>query len=388
MRYSENLVIGHDYLIQMGGAERVVASMARKWSGSPIYTSAAKWDSLLPEFRAANIRTSWMQRLPGIERHFKKFFALYPAAFRSFGVVDAPAAWVSASTFSKCMRFSPRTATVLYCHNPTRFLWQAGEYVDSEVKSRSLNQLVYAASPLLRMMDREAARKFDVIVANSENVRRRIARCYQRDAEVVYPPVAVDRFQVSGRDEGFYLVLSRLVAYKSIQRAIEACNALGRRLVIVGKGPDCERLQRMAGPTVEFRGHVPDEEVRDLIDKCSALIFPGEEDFGIAPVEAQACGKPVLAFRGGGAIETVIEGETGWFFDGVRTTLTDAIRASEATRWNPGRIRANAERFDETSFHNRMTQIIERAVDVKQEAMERAAAVAGIGQPIFGTLNW
>jgi glycosyltransferase involved in cell wall biosynthesis len=209
------------------------------------------------------------------------------------------------------MRFTARTASILYCHNPTRFLWQAADYVDHEVRNGSLSRLVQLASPLLRSIDRAAARRFDVIVANSENVRRRIAKCYGRDAEVVYPPVDVDRFEVSTRDEGFYLVVSRLVAYKSIQRAIEACNALRRRLVIVGNGPDRDRLLGMAGPTVEFRGHVPDEEVKKLMETCTALIFPGEEDFGITPVEAGACGKPVLAYQGGGAIETVIEGETG-----------------------------------------------------------------------------
>jgi glycosyltransferase involved in cell wall biosynthesis len=383
---SNGLVIGHDYLIQMGGAERVVASMAKKWPGSPIYTSAVKRETLLPEFRSADIRASWMQRLPGIDRHFKKFFPLYPVAFRSFGVIDAPAAWVSASTFAKCMRFTPATATILYCHNPTRFLWQAEEYVDSEVGNRPLGGLVQMASPLLRSTDREAARKFDVIVANSENVRRRIAKCYQRDAEVLYPPVAVDRFRMSRRDEGFYLVVSRLVAYKSIDRAVKTCSALGKRLVIVGKGPDRDRLQRMAGPTVEFRGHVSDHEMRDIMQRCRALIFPGEEDFGIAPVEAQACGKPVLAFKGGGALETVLEGETGCFFDEAGTSLADAIRAQEATPWNPERIRANAERFGESVFHERMGKIISRTVEVKQEARARASMRAGspMPQPIFG----
>jgi len=363
------MVIGHDYLIQMGGAERVVASMLRKWPRSPVYTSAARWDTLLPEFRDATIRTSWMQRLPGMQRHFKKFFALYPSAFRSFGVIDAPVAWVSSSTFSKCLRFTPRTASILYCHNPTRFLWQAEDYVDYEVRNRSLSALVGLASPLLRAIDRAAARSFDVILANSENVRRRIAKCYDRDAELLYPPVDVARFQVSRRDEGFYLVVSRLVAYKAIQRAIEACNALGRRLVIVGNGPDRNRLLGMAGPTVEFRGHVSDEEVRKLMETCTGLIFPGEEDFGITPVEAAACGKPVLAYKAGGAIETVIEGETGRFFDQGHTTLVDAIRASEATRWNPDRIRANAERFSEPCFHVRMSQIIAHAAQSKEQSL-------------------
>jgi len=369
MKQSQELVIGHDYLIQMGGAERVVASMLRKWPRSPVYTSAARYDTLLPEFRGAEIHTSAMQRLPGIQRHFKKCFALYPAAFRAFGVIDAPVAWVSASTFAKCMRFTPRTATILYCHNPTRFLWQSEDYVDREVRNTSLSRLVALASPLLRSIDRAAARAFDIILANSENVRQRIAACYGRDSEVVYPPVDTSRFQVSRRDEGFYLVASRLVAYKSIQRAIEACNAMRRRLVIIGDGPDRPRLESLAGPTIEFRGHVQDDEARTLMQTCTALIFPGNEDFGLAPVEAAACGKPVLAFKAGGAIETVIEGETGRFFDETSTTLADAIRASEATLWNPDRIRVNAERFSESNFHDRMTQIISRALDAKQQAL-------------------
>jgi glycosyltransferase involved in cell wall biosynthesis len=371
MLTAEELVLGHDYLIQMGGAERVLASMARKWTGSPIYTSAVKWDTLLPEFRDATIHTSWMQQVPGLISHFKKYFTLYPGAFRSFGVVDAPVAWVSASTFAKCMRFTPRTATVLYCHNPTRFLWQPGEYVDTEVESPVLNRLVHMILPPLRAIDRRAARKFDVIVANSENVRKRIALCYQRDAEVVNPPVEVERFRVSDRDDGFYLVVSRLVAYKAIHRAIEACNALGRRLVIVGNGPDRTRLKRMAGPTIEFRGHVPDPEVVDLMERCTAFIFPGQEDFGITPVEAQACGKPVIAFRGGGAIETIIEGETGRFFSGEGGALADAIRASEATVWNPARIRANAERFSEARFHQRMDLILQSALAAKRASRDR-----------------
>lgn len=382
MKHSEELIIGHDYLTQMGGAERVVASMLRRWPGSPVYTSAVRRRTLLPEFRSAAIHTSWMQQLPGIQgNHFKKFFAFYPAAFRSFGVIDAPVAWVSSSTFAKCLRFSPRTASILYCHNPTRFLWQSGDYVDHEVRNGFLSRIVALASPLLRSIDRAAARRFDVILANSENVRRRIAKCYGREAEVVFPPVDVNRFQVSRSDAGFYLVVSRLVAYKSIQRAVEACNTLGRRLLIVGDGPDRNRLESLAGPTVEFRGHASDEEVLNLMQTCTALIFPGEEDFGIAPVEAGACGKPVLAYRGGGAIETVIEGETGRFFDQSSSTLTDAILASEATIWNPDRIRANAERFSESVFHERIGQIISRALEAKRAARSGNAADPGASRP-------
>ncbi len=372
------MVIGHDYLIQMGGAERVVACMTRNWPGSPIYTSAVRRDTLLPEFRDADLRISWLQRFPGIERHFKKCFPLYPFAFRGFGTIDAQVAWVSASTFAKCIRFSPRTATVLYCHCPTRFLWQADHYVDGEVRNPLLGALVRLLSVCLRKIDRDAARRFDVIVANSENVRRRIATCYGRDAVVVHPPVEIDRFRTGVRDDGFYLVVSRLVAYKAIHRAVQACSELGRRLVVVGTGPDHARLAGMAGPTVEFLGRRSDAEVQSLMESCKALIFSGAEDFGIVPIEAQACGKPVLAFKAGGALETVIEGETGLFFDEIGTPLTAAILAFErATHWDPLRIRANAERFSEAKFHEAMGKVIERAIRAKREALEsRAEPVA------------
>lgn len=371
------MVIVHDYLIQMGGAERVVAWMARNWPGSPIYTSAVRRDTLLPEFRNADIQVSWMQRVPGIERHFKKFFALYPLAFRSFGAIDAPVAWVSSSTFAKCARFSPRTATVLYCHCPTRFLWQAEHYVDGEVRNPLLGHMVRLLSMYLRKIDRDAARRFDVIVANSENVRRRIAECYGRDAAVVHPPVEIDRFRPGVRDDGFYLVVSRLVAYKAIHRAVQACTQLGRRLVVVGTGPDHDRLQRMAGPTVEFLGRRSDAEVQSLMESCKALIFSGAEDFGIVPIEAQACGKPVLAFKAGGALETVIDGETGLFFDEVETPLAAAIQAFErASHWDSRRIRANAERFSEAKFQEAMEKVIEQAMRQKRQAIaSRSEAV-------------
>jgi glycosyltransferase involved in cell wall biosynthesis len=369
------MVIAHDYLIQMGGAERVVAWMARAWPGCPIYTSVVQRDTLLPEFREADIRVSWMQRFPGIERHFKKFFAFYPFAFRSFAPIDAPVAWVSSSTFAKCLRFSPRTATILYCHSPTRFLWQADHYVDGEVRNALLGAAVRLLSVCLRKIDRDAARRFDVIVANSENVRERIGRCYGRDAVVVHPPVEIDRFRPGVRDDGFYLVVSRLVAYKGIHRAVQACTELGRRLVVVGAGPDRARLERMAGPTVEFLGHIPDAQVKDLMESCKALIFSGVEDFGIVPIEAQACGKPVLAFKGGGALETVIEGETGLFFDENERPLTAAIQALErAGKWSVDRIRANAERFSEAAFREQMDKVIDRAIRAKREALESVEA--------------
>lgn len=377
-KYMKNLVIAHDYLIQMGGAERVVAAMLRGYPGAPVYTSAVKRSTLLPEFRTADIRVSWMQQLPGIERHFKKYFALYPLAFRSFGPVDAPVAWVSASTFAKCLRFTRRTATVLYCHNPTRFLWQPDSYVNREVRNSAFSSAVRLISPVLKKVDRAAARKFDRVVVNSRNVQAQVRRAYGINADVVNPGVSLDRFQPSERDEGYYLIVSRLVAYKEIDRAVLACTRLKRRLIVAGDGPDRARLEGLAGPTVEFLGAVSEERVQELMESCSAFVFPGNEDFGIAPVEAQACGKPVIAFGGGGALETVVENVTGCFFDNREITLEQAMQRCETMKWNPAVIRENAERFSEVRFHQRMKELTVRT------RMEKAEVRAIPGMVVAG----
>lgn len=364
-----DLALAHDYLIQMGGAERVVASMIRRHPGSLIYTSAVRRETLLPEFREARIKTSWAQKLPAVGTQFKKYFALYPSAFRSFDVVRAPALWVSTSTFSKCLRFSDQTASVLYCHNPTRFLWQSGkEYVDSEVSSKLANWVVRLLVPWLRRVDFKAAQTFDIIVANSEAVRQRIADCYQRQAPIIHPPVQLDRFTPTADRDDYYIVVSRLSAYKAIDRAVVACSRSGRKLMVVGEGPDRQRLESLAGPTVKFTGWTSDVEVQRLLQRSRGLIFPGEEDFGIAPVEAQACGKPVIAFARGGALETVVEGVAGCFFhEPTAESLGAALDRAEAIRWNPDAIRANAERFSEDRYHELTDQTIATAKAMVRE---------------------
>jgi glycosyltransferase involved in cell wall biosynthesis len=362
-----DLVVAHDYLIQMGGAERVVASMLRRQPDVPVYTSAVRKQGLLPEFEGADLRVSWMQRLPRITTCFKRYFALYPQAFRSFGVVSAGAAWVSASAFAKCMRFSPDTATVLYCHSPTRFLWDCDTYLRSEIQSKLRRGVVRSMVPALRGIDRKAAGRFDVVVANSHAVRHRIWANYQVKAEVIHPPVDLKRFTTSSEPTGdYHLVLSRLVGYKAIDRAVLAFTAMNKRLVVIGEGPDRPRLQKMAGPSVEFLGNLSDEEVNRWVARCRSLIFPGEEDFGIAPVEVQAAGRPVVAFGKGGALETVIDGETGCFFyDLAPEALIEAVRKCESIKWEPERIRRNAERFSDDEFHRKTSCLISDVMGCK-----------------------
>ena len=355
------LVLAHDYLIQMGGAERVVAAMHRRFPDAPIYTSAVNRETLWSDFAGADIRTTWLQHFPAIghHTHFKKYFPLYAPAFRSFGTIDADCAWISSSTFAKYLRFSERTRTVCYIHNPTRFLWQTDEYLDHEVGNASLNRLVRAVLPLLQQPDRAAAQRMKVLVANSRNVQERIRRCYQRESIVIPPPVQTNRFRLSLREDGYYLIVSRLLGYKNIDLAVRACSRTGRNLVVLGEGPQRAALQAMAGPTVQILGRLPDSEVQAHFERCRAFVFPGHEDFGITPVEAMACGKPVVALARGGALETVLEGITGVFFDEPDDDrIIAAFERLEASPWDPARIRSHAEQFSEEAFLAKMTAVM------------------------------
>lgn len=348
-----NLVLAHDYLVQMGGAERVVAAMHEAYPAAPIITSAVAPARLWDVFHDADVRTSWMQRLPGITHHthFKKYFPLYPLAFRSFRPVECDVAWISCSTFAKFLRFAPGVRTVCYLHNTTRFLWQTDEYLRHEIRNPVVEGMVRAMLPVLREVEKRATEGFSVLLVNSRNVQERVKRFYGLDAEVVHPPVETSRFELSRRDDGYYLIVSRLLGYKNIDLAVRLFTSTGRRLVIVGEGPDRERLGGLAGPSVEFIGRSDDAALRGLYGGCRALILPGEEDFGITPVEAMACGKPVVAFGRGGALETVVPGVTGCIFtENSLESLADAIAACEAASWDPAVIRAHAVGFSREIF--------------------------------------
>lgn len=345
------LTLVHDFLIQMGGAERVVETMAEAFPDAPVYTSATFGSDLFPVFRSKRVRNSWMQRLPGMERFHKILFFLYPFAFKCLRMEPTAIAWISSSSFSKWIAKPNGAKFVCYCHTPPRYFWNPNEYLENEIGNPLLRRLVRVLMPLFRRGDLRQSRKIDLFLANSRNVRKRIRECYGRESVVVYPPVDVERFRVSERSEDYYLIVSRLVAYKHIDRAVRAFTASGKKLVIIGDGPDRARLESLAGENVLFLGRAPDEVVTQRMAHCRAYIFPGSEDFGITPVEAQACGKPVIAFRDGGALETVIEGETGLFFDEPDpASLVVAVESFEEMSWDPARIRRNAERFSVERF--------------------------------------
>src|SRR6185312_10862919 len=312
------IALVHDYFIQMGGAERVAMAMHDSFPTAPIFTTVALQHRLPKEMRAADIRTSMMQRLPKIEQRFRQYFMLYPLAIERFDLTAYDLIFSSSSGYAKGVRRRKDAIHVCYCHTPMRWVWRYEDYVARE----RFNGITRSALPLfmwgLRKWDLRAARRPDFYIANSQTVASRIREVYGRDAAVIPPPIDVERFQVSDEVDDYYLILSRLVSYKRIDLAIEACKRLDRRLVIIGDGPDRARLQKMAGPRTEFLGRQSDQQVNRYASRCQALLFPGEEDFGMVPLEVNASGRPVIAFRAGGAIETVIDGVTGVFFEKPR----------------------------------------------------------------------
>jgi glycosyltransferase involved in cell wall biosynthesis len=370
------LVIVHDYLIQMGGAERVVAAMAEAFPSAPIMTSVTDRNRLLPELSGCQIRNTWMDALPGIRKHFKKYFMLFPVAFRSFEPVDADVAWISSSGFAKWIRLNQKTTGICYCYTPPRFLWDSDNYLRYEIENAALLAIVRHSVSLLRISDYRCAQKIDHFIAISHCVQERIRRCYHRDSQVIHPPVDVQRFAIKTKTDDYYLVLSRLVGYKRIDLAVQAFNLLRKRLVIVGEGPDRERLERMAGPTVQFVGRLSDKEVKRYLEGCRGLIFPGQEDFGIAPVEAQACGRPVVALAADGALETVVPEETGILFDRpTAESLADGVERAEQKKWAPHDIRKNADRFSRDVFLRKIGEFIRRVTGTELREKELPAGV-------------
>lgn len=356
------LVLVHDYLYEYGGAERVLEALHELWPDAPIYTSLYDPAAMPASFRSWDIRTSWLQRLPRAQRYAKLLFLLYPFAFRQFDLRGYDVV-LSISAYMAKAAHAPDGVHVGYVLTPPRFLWGYGTFLRWD----EMHPLVRAPLPpllrWLRRIDRRLGRRLDRVVAISEEVRRRVQRVYRRDADVIYPPVGTARLREARPVPGpYYLVLSRLGASKRVDLAIEACNRLRLPLKIVGTGTDEQHLRGLAGPTVEFLGRLSDAEAAGYLAGCQALLFPGAEDFGIVPVEAQAAGRPVIALGEAGALETVSPGVTGELFrpDTV-AALVDVLSSFEPSRYDPARCRDNAARFDTAVFQEQMRWYVQEA---------------------------
>jgi glycosyltransferase involved in cell wall biosynthesis len=350
------VAIVHDYLTQRGGAERVVLEMGRMWPQAPIYTSLYRPESTFPDFASRDVRTSYLDRLP-VGGGFRNLLPLYPSAFRALGTLDPELVVSSSSGWGHGVRTGPRTVHVVYCHTPARWLYGYAYLGAGSVRQRLSRPLL---GPL-RRWDAAAARRADLYVANSENVRRRIAAVYGLRADVVHPPVDVDRFSPRPRGERL-LVVSRLLPYKGVDLAIRAANRARLPLDVIGSGPSYQELRALAGPTVRFDRRLSDEAITELMEGCRALLLPGEEDFGITPVEALAAGKPVVALGAGGALETLEEGVSAAFFrERTPEALLDALGRVEAMDTEPHALAARARRFSPAAFRTGLDAAVARA---------------------------
>lgn len=348
----------HDFFIQDGGAERVALELAALLPDAPVYTTFFDRDRFGDRLAADRVRTWPLQRLLGPTPSFRSLLPLYPAYFSALRV---PGALVISSSvaFAKAVRTSRRSLHVSYIHTPMRYAWDLDRYLRGSSTGLAGRLAARSLRPILQRWDRTMAQHPDVLVANSETVRGRIARLWGRSSELIHPPVDVGAIPLSLRDDGFFLVAARLLAYRRIDLAVKAATRLGRELVVVGEGPEEGALRRTAGPSVRFMGHLPRKELVDLFGRCHAYLVPGVEDFGIAPVEAMAAGKPVIAFAEGGALETVVEDRTGVFFrQPTPTALAEAIERLEGLSFDREVIRAQAERFDSSIFRAHWRQLL------------------------------
>ena len=353
------IALVHDYFVQMGGAERVAEAMHDSFPGAPIYTTVALRQSLPKRLLGADIRTSAMQHLPALDRRFRHYFMLYPFAVEHFDLSRYDLIFSSSSGYAKGVRRRRNAIHVCYCHTPMRWVWRYDDYVARERFGTGKRALLPMLLWGLRKWDLRASQQPNYYIANSKLVADRIRKIYGREAHVIPPPIDVNRFHMSSEIDDYYLVLSRLMPYKRIDLAIEACKFMNRRLIIIGDGPDRARLEKLGDERIEFLGRQPDAIVNYYAARCRALIFPGEEDFGMAPLEANAAGRPVIAYRGGGAVETVVDGKTGIFFDQPNSrALSGAIEQFESMMWSQILLRRHAEKFDQNVFAFRVLQFL------------------------------
>ncbi len=354
----------HDYLNQFGGAERVLEALHELYPDAPVYTSIFDARAMPPAYRGWDIRVSWMQGLPAWRRLFRFYFALYPSAFESFDLTEYDLIISSSSAYAKGIIPSPGARHICYCHTPMRFAWRTDDYTAREHFGRNRRAILHIALTFLRMWDVASSHRVDHFVANSRTVAARIRRFYGREATIVPPPVTLLPFAPQTPGD-FYVAGGRLVPYKRLDLAIQAFNVLKLPLKVFGEGRDWATLESLAGPNIEFLGPVDEATKRDLFARCRAFIFPGEEDFGITPLEVMACGRPVIAYGAGGALDTVIEGVTGRFFRSADAgALAAAISASHADTYDTHAIRAHAEGFGREVFLRRMRALI--AAEIQQ----------------------
>ena len=356
------IALVHDYLVQYGGAERVLECFSELFPYAPIYTLVYDKDAMHGVFEGRNIRTSYLQKIPFASKQHRLFPLLMPSAIEQFDFSKYDVVLSDSASFAKGIITGPETLHICYMHTPMRYAWDdCQKYTADFGFPKFIKSFVPFAMNYIRLWDKLSSDRVDKFIANSNFVSKRIKKYYVKKSTVINPPVSIDNFKTSENQKDYFLMVGRLIAYKRHDIAIEAFNKLGLPLKIIGRGPEMKRLQKMAKSNIEFLGRVPDKELSEYYSSCKAFIFPQEEDFGIVAIEAFASGRPVIAFRGGDIPEHMEEGKSGIFFE--KQTAEDIIKAVEKFRssdFDKNYIRSKSLGFDKEIFKGKIKEYIER----------------------------
>jgi glycosyltransferase involved in cell wall biosynthesis len=371
MHRQPRVALVHDFLLDVRGAERVFLELCTHWPAADIYTAVYDEHGTEGRFAGRRVHTSFLQRLRPSAQTFRALLPLYPAAIQSFDMSSYDLVVSSSSAWAHAVLCGEQTIHVSYCHNPFRYAWNERDPTLAQRRNPVTRIFLRDFFARWRKWDRVAAQRTDRYIANSITTQARIAEYYQREANVVYPPVDTERFS-PGPVGDHYAVVSELMPHKQINVAIGAFNQLRLPLVVVGDGPAFRSLQKQAGPTIRFTGRIPDVEVADILRRSRALIVTAVEEFGIAAVESQASGRPVLARRAGGTVETIVEGVTGGFWSGGTTELAKAVLRFDDAAVDPRACVENARRFDRDSFRTGILAEVDAAfAGSSRRAVER-----------------
>lgn len=358
------VAIVHDWLTGMRGGERVLEVLCQLFPTADIYTLFFFPQKISPAIKQHRIITSTLQKIPGNKNHYRKLLPFYPSAIESFDLTDYDLIVSTSHAVAKGAIPGGKSLSVCYCHTPMRYIW---DMYDIYFKQKNISVFIRYAAPFfcdyLKFWDQETTDRVDYFIANSRFVAKRIETIYNRSAQVVHPPVNTSLFEPSGNShDDYYLIVSALAPYKKLELAIEAFNKLGKRLVIIGSGPEKKRLESMRKDNIEFKGFIDNDQiVKEYYQNCRALIFPGIEDFGLTPLEAQACGRPVIAFAKGGALESVIEGVSGHFFhEQTCSSLVNAVCEFESMHFSSETLRHRALQYDISIMIRELKKVFNR----------------------------
>ncbi|EKE16288.1 MAG: hypothetical protein ACD_11C00021G0017 [uncultured bacterium] len=367
------IALVHDYLVQYGGAERVLECFCELFPYAPIYTIVHDKEAMHGVFEDKRIYTSYLQKWPFAQKKHRLFPPLMPIAIEQFNFSDYDIVLSDSSSYAKGIITGPNTLHICYMHTPMRYAWDdCQKYTQDFNFPDFIKKIIPFAMNYIRIWDRVSADRPDKIIANSNFVAKRIKKYYKKDSLVIHPPVSVKNFYINKNPQDYYLMVGRLIAYKRHDITIEAFNKLGLPLKIIGRGPEMKKLKKIAGPNIEFLGRVPDSELPKYYSECKAFVFPQEEDFGIVAIEAMASGKPLIAFRGGDIPEHMEDEKSGVFFNKqTAESMIGAVEKFQKGSYNADYIRSQALKFDRETFKKKIKEYIENALRKHNEKISK-----------------